>query len=207
MIDRLITTSTGLQFENPLILAPAPPKESKRKILKAFDAGWGGILTNTIGLHPVNNVAGPKTVYLRTSETKPYVSRVTRANTMSHSSWNWKLISDQPLKLWLPDFKENKKLYPKRMVIASIMVGADSGVEIENWRQLASACIDVGWAAIELNMSCPLTDRKDTGHCINCDAIIIISIVGGVKKSSGCADLGKTYAINLVVSKRLKSRI
>ena len=151
-MDRLITNFTGLQFENPFILTSAPPTESRRKILKAFDAGWGGILTKTVGLHPIKNVAGSKTVYRRTSETNQYVSRVTRANAMSHSSWNWKLISDQPLKLWLPDFKENKKLYPKRMVIASIMAEADSDAEIKNWGQLASTCIDVGCAAIELNM-------------------------------------------------------
>ena len=59
-MDRLITNFTGLQFENLFILASAPPTESKRKILKAFDAGWGGIVTKTIGLHPVENVAGTK---------------------------------------------------------------------------------------------------------------------------------------------------
>ena len=59
-MDRLITNSTGLQFENPFFLASAPPTESRRKILKAFDAGWGGIMTKTIGLHSVENVAVPK---------------------------------------------------------------------------------------------------------------------------------------------------
>ena len=75
-MDRLITNSAGLQFENPFFLASGPPTESRRKILKAFDAGWGGIMTKTIGLHSVENVAVPETVYQRTSETKPYVSRV-----------------------------------------------------------------------------------------------------------------------------------
>ena len=82
---------------------------------------------------------------------------------MSHSSWNWELISDQPLELWLPDLNERKKLYPKRMVIASIMAGAGSDGEMENWCKLASACVDVGCDAIELNMSCPHMDRKDMG--------------------------------------------
>ena len=62
-MGRLITNFTGVQFENPFILASAPPTERRREILKAFDAGWGGIMTKTIGLHPVENIAGPKTVY------------------------------------------------------------------------------------------------------------------------------------------------
>jgi len=181
LMDRLITNFTGLQFENPFILASAPPTESKRKILKAFEAGWGGVVTKTIGLHPVENVAGPKTIYQRASESKPYVSRIKRANTVSHSSWNWELISDQPLELWLPDLKEIKQLYPKRMVIASIMAGAGSDTEMDNWRKLASACVDVGCDAIELNMSCPHMDRKDMGANINNDEVIIKSVIQAVK--------------------------
>ena len=118
-MSKLATTFTGLEFVNPFILASAPPTESKRKILRAFEAGWGGVVTKTIGLHPVENVAGPKTIYQRTSEEKPYVSRKKRAETLPHSSWNWELISDQPLEQWLPDLKEIKETYPDRMVIAT----------------------------------------------------------------------------------------
>ncbi|MDG2107453.1 MAG: tRNA-dihydrouridine synthase [Woeseiaceae bacterium] len=179
-MNKLATTFTGLQFENPFILASAPPTESKRKILKAFEAGWGGIVTKTIGLHPVENVAGPKTIYQRTSETKPYVSRLKRTDTVSHSSWNWELISDQPLDLWLPDLEEIKTTYPDRMVIASIMAGADSDKEMDNWSKLAIACVNVGCDAIELNMSCPHMDRKDMGANIANDEDIIRSVLKAV---------------------------
>ena len=67
-MNRLATTFTGLKFINPFILASAPPTESKRKIIKAFEAGWGGVVTKTIGLHPVENVAGPKTIYQRSPQ-------------------------------------------------------------------------------------------------------------------------------------------
>ena len=33
--------------------------------MRAFEAGWGGVVTKTIGLHPVMNVKGPKTKFLR----------------------------------------------------------------------------------------------------------------------------------------------
>ena len=182
-MNKLATTFTGLEFVNPFILASAPPTESKRKILKAFEAGWGGIVTKTIGLHPVENVAGPKTIYQRTSVEKPYVSRIKRNDTVSHSSWNWELISDQPLDLWLPDLEEIKTTYPERMVIASIMAGAGSDKEMENWRKLATACVNVGCDAIELNMSCPHMDRKDMGANIANDEDIIKSILATVTKA------------------------
>ena len=182
-MSKLATTFTGLDFVNPFILASAPPTESKRKILKAFEAGWGGVVTKTIGLHPVENVAGPKTIYQRTSAEKPYVSRIKRNDTVSHSSWNWELISDQPLDLWLPDLEEIKTTYPKRIVIASIMAGAGSDAEMENWRKLATACVNVGCDAIELNMSCPHMDRKDMGANIANDEDIIKSILATVKKA------------------------
>jgi len=179
-MNRLTTKFTGLEFVNPFILASAPPTESKRKILRAFEAGWGGVVTKTIGLHPVENVAGPKTIYQRTSDVKPYVSRMKRADTVSHSSWNWELISDQALELWLPDLEEIKATYPDRIVIASIMAGAGSEKEMENWRKLARECVGVGCDAIELNMSCPHMDRKDMGANIANDEDIIRAILKAV---------------------------
>ena len=179
-MNKLATKFTGLEFVNPFILASAPPTESKRKILKAFEAGWGGVVTKTIGLHPVENVAGPKTIYQRTSEAKPYVSRVKRPDTVSHSSWNWELISDQPLEQWLPDLQEIKATYPDRMLIASIMAGTGSDEELENWKKLATAVVGVGCDALELNLSCPHMDRKDMGAHVANDEAIIRAVLGAV---------------------------
>ncbi|WP_370272274.1 tRNA-dihydrouridine synthase [Pseudooceanicola nitratireducens] len=183
MPNKLSTTFTGLEFVNPFILASAPPTESKRKILKAFEAGWGGVVTKTIGLHPVENVAGPKTIYQRASEQKPYVSRIKRPDTVSHSSWNWELISDQPLDLWLPDLEEIKTTYPDRMLIGSIMAGAGSAEEMANWQKLARAVVGAGCDALELNMSCPHMDRKDMGANIANDEDIIRSILAAVTEA------------------------
>ncbi|MEP0961699.1 MAG: tRNA-dihydrouridine synthase [Roseobacter sp.] len=180
MPNELSTNFTGLEFVNPFVLASAPPTESKRKILRAFEAGWGGVVTKTIGLHPVENVAGPKTIFQRTSEAKPYVSRSKRPDTVPHSSWNWELISDQPLELWLPDLEEIKTTYPDRMLIASIMAGAGSEEEMDNWRKLATSCVNAGCDALELNLSCPHMDRKDMGANVANDEDIIASILHAV---------------------------
>src|ERR1041384_559206 len=61
---QLATTFTGLRFETPFLLASAPPTESDSNIMRAYEAGWGGVVTKTIGLHPVVHVDGPKTKFL-----------------------------------------------------------------------------------------------------------------------------------------------
>ena len=184
MLNELSTVFTGLEFANPFILASAPPTESKRKILKAFEAGWGGVVTKTIGLHPVENVAGPRTIFQRASEARPYVSRTKRPDTVSHSSWNWELISDQPLDLWLPDLEEIKTSYPDRILIASIMAGAGNEEEMDNWRTLAKACVNAGCDALELNLSCPHMDRKDMGANVANDEHMIRSILSAVTQAA-----------------------
>src|SRR5690349_24375189 len=98
----LSTNFTGLRFENPFLLSSAPPTESDSNIMRAFDAGWGGVVIKTIGMHPVVNVKGPKTKFLRVDTDSPRLSTKKRPNTALHSSWNWELISDKPLDWWLP---------------------------------------------------------------------------------------------------------
>src|SRR6266542_535280 len=102
MAPQLGTTFTGLRFENPFLLASAPPMESDSNIMRAFDAGWGGVVTKTIGLHPVVNVDGPKTKFLRTSPDSQAMSMKKRPGSALHSSWNWELISDKAIDWWLP---------------------------------------------------------------------------------------------------------
>src|SRR5450755_4523420 len=97
MAADLSAVFTGIRFENPFLLASAPPTESDTNIMRAFEAGWGGVVTKTIGLHPVVNVAGAKTKFLRADTHSPRISMKVRPESILHSSWNWELISDKPL--------------------------------------------------------------------------------------------------------------
>ena len=178
---QLGVTFTGLRFENPFLLASAPPTESDSNIMRAFDAGWGGVVTKTIGLHPVVNVAGPKTKFLRAMPDSPKLSMQKRPGTALHSSWNWELISDKPLEWWLPKIARIKAAHPDRMLVASIMAGSGSDEELGHWQTLAKACQDEGADALELNLSCPHMDRKDMGSNIGKDTEQI-SIVTKVVK-------------------------
>src|SRR6186997_3735374 len=116
-------TFTGIKFPNPFLLSSAPPTESDSNIMRAFEAGWGGVVTKTIGLHPVTNVAGPKTKFLRSSPDSPQLSMQKRPGTALHSSWNWELISDKPLDWWIPRISRIKAAHPDRILVASIMAG------------------------------------------------------------------------------------
>src|SRR5687767_2438297 len=122
----LAVTFTGLRFENPFLLASAPPTESDANIMRAFDAGWGGVVTKTIGVHPVVNVAGPKTKFLRALPDSPSLSMQKRAGSALHSSWNWELISDKALDWWVPRIARIKQAHPARILVASIMAGSGS---------------------------------------------------------------------------------
>ena len=178
----LSTVFTGLKFENPFLLSSAPPTESESNILRAFEAGWGGVVTKTIGLHPVVNVKGPKTKFLRSDVDSPAISMKKRPNTALHSSWNWELISDRPLDWWLPRIERIKKEWPDRVLVASIMAGSGSDTELTHWQTLAKACQDAGADAFELNLSCPHMDRQDMGSNIGKDQGLISVVTQVVKE-------------------------
>jgi len=164
----LSVSFTGIKFPNPFLLSSAPPTESESNITRAFEAGWGGVVTKTIGLHPVVNVKGPKTKFLRTHPTGVLSMNKGREGVL-HSSWNWELISDKTLDWWVPRIGRIKKAFPDRVLIASIMAGSGSDRELEHWRTLARACQDEGADGLELNLSCPHMDREDMGSNIGKD--------------------------------------
>lgn len=182
MGTRLAVSFTGLRFDNPFLLASAPPTESDSNIMRAFDAGWGGVVTKTIGLHPVVNVAGPKTKFLRATPESPHLSMQKRPGTALHSSWNWELISDKTLDWWAPRLAKIKAAHPSRILVASIMAGSGSDDELRHWQTLARACQDEGADALELNLSCPHMDRKDMGSNIGRDQELISTVAQAVRE-------------------------
>jgi dihydropyrimidine dehydrogenase (NAD+) subunit PreA len=176
----LATTYTGLHFQNPFLLSSAPPTESESNILRAFDVGWAGVVTKTIGLHPVVNVVGPKTKFLRADANAAHLSMKKRPAAL-HSSWNWELISDKTLEWWVPRLGRIKRAFPDRVLVASIMAGSGSDTELRHWQELAVACQDQGCDALELNLSCPHMDRPDMGSNVGRDKELV-SIVTKVVK-------------------------
>src|SRR5690349_14798750 len=180
----LSTTFTGLKFENPFLLSSAPPTESESNILRAFDAGWGGVVVKTIGLHPVVNVVGARTKFFRTTPGDNAVSMKKRDGAALHGSWNWELISDKGLEWWVSRIRRRKEAHPTKVVIASIMAGSGSDKELRAWQTLTEGCQDAGADGIECNFSCPHMDRKDMGSNIGKDEGLCSVVTEAVKEAA-----------------------
>jgi dihydroorotate dehydrogenase len=180
----LSTTFTGVRFRNPFLLASAPPTESEQNILRAFEAGWGGVVTKTIGLHPVTNVLGPKTKFLRADADSPHLSMKKRPGSALHSSWNWELISDKTLDWWIPRLDRIKKAFPDHVLVASIMAGSGNDTELKHWQELAIACQKEGCDALELNLSCPHMDRPDMGSNVGKNKELVSIVTQVVREVS-----------------------
>src|SRR5947209_18832562 len=135
-MPHLSTVFTGIRFQNPFLLSSAPPTESESNILRACVAGWGGVLTKSIGLHPVVNVLGPKTKFLRADADSAHLSMKKRPNAALHSSWNWELISDKTLDWWVPRLGRIKKAYPSHVLVASNTAGSGTDSQLLHWQAL-----------------------------------------------------------------------
>ncbi|HUF49500.1 MAG TPA: hypothetical protein VMN60_01620 [Longimicrobiales bacterium] len=173
---------TGITFENPFLLSSAPPTESETNIMRAFDAGWGGVVAKTIGLHPVTNVHGARTKFMRTAPDTNAVSMKKQPGAALHSSWNWELISDKGLDWWIPRITRIKQAHPTKVLIASIMAGSGTDKELRAWQQLAQGCQDAGADGLELNFSCPHMDRKDMGSNIGRDEALCSVVTEAVRE-------------------------
>ena len=178
----LSTRFTGIRFENPFMLASAPPTESDANIMRAFEAGWGGVVTKTIGLHPVVNVKGPKTKFLRADNSGARLSMAKRPDSTLIASWNWELISDKPLDWWIGKLARIKQAHPTKILVASIMAGSGNDKELHNWQTLTKAVQDEGCDAIELNFSCPHMDRVDMGSNVGKDKVLCSVVTQAVKE-------------------------
>ncbi|HEX7153680.1 MAG TPA: tRNA-dihydrouridine synthase [Thermoanaerobaculia bacterium] len=182
MSSNLSVVFTGIRFENPFLLSSAPPTESDSNIMRAFDAGWGGVVTKTIGMHPVVNVKGPKTKFLRADADSTKLSMKRRPNSALHSSWNWELISDKPIDWWVPRIEKIKAAHPTKILIASIMAGSGDERELDHWRTLTKAVQEAGADGIEMNFSCPHMDREDMGSNIGRNRQLCCQVTGVVKE-------------------------
>ena len=178
----LSTEFSGIRFPNPFMLASAPPTESESNIRRAYDAGWGGVVTKTIGLYQVTNVRGPKTKFLRLQDGGTRKSMAKRDGSTVMASWNWELISDKPVDWWMGKLSAIKRDYPDHVLVASIMAGSGSDEEMRNWQTLARAVQGEGVDAIELNYSCPHMDRADMGAGLGKDAELVSTTTQAVKE-------------------------
>ena len=127
----------GIKSPNPFWLASAPPTNSGYQVMRAFEAGWGGVVWKTLG-DPIVNVTS------RFAALNWKQNRVIGLN-------NIELITDRPLDENLKEIRECKKAFPDRAIIGSLM---EVPVR-EKWHDLVKAVQDAGVDGFELNFGCP----------------------------------------------------
>ena len=157
----------GIEFENPFVLASAPPTASIESIDKAFELGWGGAVLKTIT--PDN---------LELNEVSPrYAVLKNKAETIGFQ--NVELLSHETVDYWCKGIKYLKEKHPTKVVIASIM----APVEKDSWQNLVNTLNKTSVDAYELNFSCPHgMPEQNIGMAIGTSAEISSMITSWVKE-------------------------
>src|SRR5260370_10356176 len=91
----------GIASPNPFWLASAPPTDKEYNVVRAFQAGWGGVVWKTLGEDPpIVNVAGPRYGAIHAGD-----RRLLRLNNIA-------LIPHRALQVTLQEVKRVKRARP-----------------------------------------------------------------------------------------------
>ena len=131
----------GIKSPNPFWLASAPPTDKEYNVVRAFKAGWGGVVWKTLGEEgpPVVNVNGPRYGAIHGPD-----RRLLGLN-------NIELITDRPLEVNLREIKKVKKDWPDRAVVVSLMVPCEE----QPWKKILAEVEETEADGVELNFGCP----------------------------------------------------
>ncbi len=129
----------GIKSPNPFWLASAPPTDKAYNVVRAFEAGWGGVVWKTLGEDPpVVNVSSR------------YSAHYGKGREVLGFN-NIELITDRSLALNLQEITQVKKDWPDRAMIVSLMFPCEEAA----WKAILPRVEDTGADAIELNFGCP----------------------------------------------------
>ena len=130
----------GIKSPNPFWLASAPPTDKAYNVVRAFKAGWGGVVWKTLGEDPpIVNISGPR------------YGAIHGPDRQMLGFNNVELITDRSLEVNLREIKEVKRDWPDRAVVVSLMVPCEEGA----WKRILPLVEETGADGIELNFGCP----------------------------------------------------
>lgn len=163
----LKTKILGIDFENPFLLASAPPTALVESIDIGLEMGWGGAVLKTITPDDLEMIeASPRYAVLKD-----------KRNIIGLQ--NIELLSHKTIKYWCDGIKFLKQKHPTKVIIASIM----APVNKEAWQDIVKTLNNTPADAFELNFSCPHgMPEKGIGMAIGTDAEISSTITKWVKE-------------------------
>lgn len=167
----------GIQFENPFLLASAPPTSNGDKIRAAFRLGWGGAVIKTIRPESVHN-----------SNVTPRFDVVRSQSGEIIGFENIEMLSEKSVDYWCQEITDIKREFPTKILIASLMGDATC----ESWQAVTRQVAAAGADAVELNFSCPNgVTAQGLGLAIGQDPAHISEITQWVKSVSAVPVLVK----------------
>jgi dihydropyrimidine dehydrogenase (NAD+) subunit PreA len=127
----------GLKLANPFMLASAPPTATGEMIERAFEAGWAGAVTKSIGPEPA-------------IDAQPRLARLAMGKKTVGLE-NIELISQRSLEAWVEDIGQTKRKYPAHVLFASLTAGPRR----EEWHSLIRQVVEAGADGVQLDFGCP----------------------------------------------------
>jgi len=137
----------GVDFVNPFTVAASPSSDSRDKVERALEKGWGGIVFKTTSLPEYSP-----------SLAKPYMAGLPFMGKPQSAFYNIDLISERTIYEIQQDITYFKSQYPDRILIGSIMAS-----RYEDWVKLVECLEDAGADMIECSMSCPQGEHSIRG--------------------------------------------
>ena len=160
----------GVKFENPFVLAAAPPTDDIDMLRDGFNAGWAGAVLKT------TSVEGTPV-----SLKYPMMTAFDYEGGKISALGNIDLISEHHVEKVEERIKTLKAEFPSKIVIASIM-----GTDKEDWQTLVSRCGAAGADMIECSFSCPqgTLGNSKPGAMLGQDPVLSARVVTWLKEAT-----------------------
>ena len=171
--DKLKTDLCGIPLENPFLLSSSVVASTYDMCARAFEAGWAGAAFKTICNFPIH-------------EASPRFSAIKGSDGGIIGFKNIEQLSDHSVPENMSIFRQLKKKYPTKFILASIM-----GQNEHEWGELAHTCQENGADAIELNFSCPNMMEDGLGSDIGQIPELVERFTAAAKKSCTIPVLAK----------------
>lgn len=167
------TQICGVKLENPFLLSSSIVGSRYEMCKRALEYGWGGVVTKTICVMPID-------------ESSPRFSVLKDFDSTFIGFKNIEQLSEYSVEKNMEMIRKLKKEFPKKVVIASIM-----GRDEEEWAYLASEVTKAGADLIELNFSCPNMKHKGTGSDVGQTPSLVEKYTKAVRNSTNIPILAK----------------
>lgn len=162
----LSTNFCGITFENPFVLAAAPPTDSLNIVRRGLEMGWAGAVLKT------TSVVGT-TVPLK----YPMITGIYQEGEKFIGLGNIDLISEHHIDEVAERARVLKKEFPEKVIITSIMGGKK-----DDWESLVRILEDSGADIIECSFSCPQgTLGSKPGAMLGQDVNLVREVTGWIK--------------------------